>query len=93
MIVGVMRIELVIHEARSLKDKRRVVKSVKDRIRAAFNVSVAEVDHHDVYQRCTLGAAVVGNEAGHVHAQLDKIVDAVRAKVGAGLLEYTRELF
>ena len=93
MIVGVLRIELVIHEARSLKDKRRVIKSVKDRIRASFNVSVAEVDHHDVHQRCTLAAVVVGNEAGHIHAQLDKIVDLVRARVGGGLLDYTRELF
>ena len=93
MIVGVLKIELVIYEARSLKDKRRVVKSVKDRIRSAFNVSIAEVDHHDLHQRCTLAVAVVGNESGHIHAQLDKIVDAVRARVGGGLLEDTRELF
>lgn len=93
MIVGVMKIELAIYEARSLKDKRRVLKSVKDRVRASFNASIAEVAHHDVHQRGSLAVAVVGTDAGHVHAQLDKIVDAVRGRVGGGLLEYTRELY
>ncbi|HRX87135.1 MAG TPA: DUF503 domain-containing protein, partial [Phycisphaerae bacterium] len=52
--VGVLTIELALYEAASLKDKRRVLKSLKDRMRAQFNAAVAEVDNQDARQRATL---------------------------------------
>ncbi|HNQ23482.1 MAG TPA: DUF503 domain-containing protein [Phycisphaerae bacterium] len=92
MVVGVLTVELVIYEARSLKDKRRVLQSLKQRLRNRFNVSVAEVAHQDVWQRATLGVAVVSNEAREVESQLDRVVDVVRGTPQVSLLQYEREL-
>ena len=75
MIVGTLRVRLLIREARSLKDKRQVVKSIKDRLRNHFNVSVAEVEAQDSRQLAVLGMALVSNEAHHV-----KIWDEVKAR-------------
>jgi uncharacterized protein len=93
MIVGVLRARLAIFEALSLKDKRRVVKSIKDRLGARHNVSVAEVDDLDHRQAATLGVAMVANEARFVESALSKIVDELRANPHASLLEYDIELF
>jgi len=60
MIVGSLRVRLLIREARTLKDKRQVVQSIKDRLRNAFDVSVAEVEQQDNRQVAVLGFALVG---------------------------------
>lgn len=65
MVVGVGRWELLLQGCQSLKDKRRIVKSLKDRLHQKFQVSVAEVDHHDQWQRAALGVAVVSGDARH----------------------------
>jgi uncharacterized protein len=93
MIVGVLRIELAIGESHSLKDKRRVLKSLKDRMTQTFRVSVAEVEDHDVWQRAVLGVALVANESRHVESCLDKMVDWVRKQHSVTLIRYDRELF
>ena len=93
MIVGVLTLELAIFEARSLKDKRRVIQSVKQRLRNTFNVSVAEVAFLDAPKRGRLAVAVVCGEVRPLHAQLDKIVDLVRGFGGLTLVDYERELF
>ena len=92
MIVGVLTVELAIYDARSLKDKRRVVVSLKERLRNRFNVSVTEVGYMDTPKRCRLGVAVVSQESRAVHSQLDKIVDVVHRTGGLSLLDYKREL-
>ena len=92
MIVGVLTVELAIFEAQSLKDKRRVIQSVKQRLRNGFNVSVAEVAYGDLPKRCRLGIVTVSNESRHVHSSLDKIVDMIRRVGGMTLLDYEREL-
>lgn len=92
MYVGVLTLELVVYDAMSLKDKRRAVKSVKDRIAARFNVSVAEVGHLDSRQRATMGVALVANDAGFVHGCLDKIVDFVRSSRAVSLIEFDKEI-
>ncbi len=78
MVVGSLRVRLLLREARTLKDKRQVVRSIKDRLQNAFNVSVAEVDALDKCQSIVLGVAMVGNEAYHVRTTLEKIVEALR---------------
>ncbi len=92
MIVGVLTVELAIFEAQSLKDKRRVIQSVKQKLRNGFNVSVAEVGYGDSPKRCRLGIVTVSNESKHVHSLLDKIVDMMRRVGGMTLLDYKREL-
>ena len=92
MIVGVLRVRLAVFEALSLKDKRRVTKSLKDRLAARHNVSIAEVDDLDHRQALTLGLAMVANESRFVQSALSKIVDEIRAYPHASLLEYDIDL-
>jgi hypothetical protein len=92
MVVGVLRVRLAIFEALSLKDKRRVTKSLKDRLSARHNVSIAEVDDLDHRQAATLGLAMVSNEARFVESALRKIVDEIRAESRATLLHYEIEM-
>lgn len=92
MVVGVLRIRLGLFEARTLKDKRRVTRSLKDRLGAKHNVSIAEVDDLDHCQAATFGLAMVANESRFVESALARIVDEVRAYPHASLLEYDLEL-
>ncbi|MFC1538844.1 DUF503 domain-containing protein [Candidatus Latescibacterota bacterium] len=73
MIVGVLKIELYIPGCRSLKAKRSVVKSLKDRLKNGFNISVAEIDFADKWQRTLLGVAAVSNERKHAESILSKV--------------------
>ncbi len=73
LVVGTLYLRLVIRGSQSLKDKRRVVKSFKDRIRSRFNASVAEVGSLESCQSAVLGVAVVANEHGHVQSVLASI--------------------
>lgn len=93
MIVGVLRIDLAILEAQTLKDKRQAIKGLKQRLRDRFNVSVAEVDHHDQHKRCTLGLAMVSTESRSMHSQFDKMVELVRRAARVSLLDYQREFY
>lgn len=76
-MVGVARLTLVLGQSRSLKDKRQVVRKVVDRVRARFLVAIAEVDDLDLWQKATLGLAVVGNETAYVRAALDEVIRAI----------------
>jgi uncharacterized protein YlxP (DUF503 family) len=76
----------------SLKDKRRVIKSIKDRLANGHNVSVAEVDALDSHQRSVLGIAMVANESRFVESCLHKIVDQLRMSRDASLIDYRIEL-
>jgi uncharacterized protein YlxP (DUF503 family) len=78
MTVGLCTVELFIPDGQSLKDKRRVLQSVKSRVRDKFNVSIAEVGEQDLWQRAILGLACVANESAHVNQVLDKAVNLIR---------------
>jgi len=92
MIVGSLRVRLLVRESRSLKDKRQVVRSIKDKLRNSFNVSVAEVDEEDHRQLVVLGVAMVSNEAGHVRKALEEIVAALRAHPVAEFVDHEIEV-
>lgn len=92
MIVGSVRIRLLLREARSLKDKRQVVRSIKDRLRNSWNVSVAEVEAHDNRQLAVLGIAMVGTETHAVRNALQQMVEALRSHPVAELLDYELEV-
>ena len=79
MIVGVLQCEAHIPTSRSLKDKRSVLNSVKGQLRSRFNVSVAEIDANETWQRATLGAAVIAEDRGRAQAQLQQIRQWLRA--------------
>ena len=73
MVIGVGSWDLSLPECRSLKEKRRVVKSLKERLQHRFRVSVAETDHQDIWTRAQLTAAVVAAD----RAQADSILDSL----------------
>ncbi|HSI33507.1 MAG TPA: DUF503 domain-containing protein [Tepidisphaeraceae bacterium] len=79
MTIGILQIEIEVPDAMSLKDKRRQVLSLKDRIRRGHNVSVAEVGGLDEHRRAVLGVAMVSNDLRYVQGALDKIVELVKA--------------
>ena len=92
MIVGSLRVRLVLGQSRSLKDKRQVVLSIKDRLRQQFNVSAAEVEAQDNRQFAVLGFAMVGNEAFHVRTTFEQIVSALRSHPVAELVDHQMEI-
>jgi hypothetical protein len=92
MNVGVLQVELVIPGARSLKDKRQVVKSVLDRLRATFNVSAAEIDHLDLHQRAMLGFAAVSNDPAHASGLLQQVLNHLRRHPEAQVIDHQIEL-
>ena len=92
MTIGVLQLELRIGDAMSLKDKRQVVKSLKDRIAHRHNVSIAEVAALDEMRRAVLGVAMVSNDSRYVEGALSKLVDFVRATTQVDLLDYDIEL-
>jgi hypothetical protein len=92
MVVGTLELELLIRDAQTLKDKRRVIKSLKDRLLHRFPVSVAEVGSLDHWQHSQLGVAIVSNDSRHATEVLSKIVDFVRNSVTAELVDYTMEI-
>lgn len=73
MVAGLGVITFRLHDCRSLKGKRKIVKSIIARLRNNFNVSVAEVGSNDVYQRAEIGFALVGNNRIVVNSKIDKI--------------------
>jgi uncharacterized protein YlxP (DUF503 family) len=74
MVVGVLRLTLYIHGASSLKDKRQVLRKVVDRVRARYNVAVAEVGDQDIWQTAVIGVCAVANDHSFVNEVLDKVV-------------------
>lgn len=93
MVVGVLELTLSIPEAMSLKDKRRVIKSLKERLGGRHNVSVAEVDNLDEHRRCQLAVAMVSNDRRFTDRCLSKIVDEIRKQRSVELVTYGIELF
>lgn len=91
MFVGVVRIELHLPGCRSLKDKRSIVRSLKDRLRARLNAAVAEVEHQDLWQRAALGVAVVSGESHHVDEQLEAVRHQVDGTHGAELIDWQEQ--
>ena len=87
MVVGLLQIEVRIPDARSLKDKRSVVKSLKDRLRGQFNIAVAEVDSNDTWQRATVGVSTVGDDRAYVAGLLDQVTEWLR---GTRMVELIR---
>ena len=92
MTIGVLEIDLLVPGARSLKEKRRVIKSLKSLLRNKFNCSVAEIDFKDLWQRAKLAVCVVSDDARFANTQLNEIVNFASAKNGAELVDYRIEM-
>ncbi len=84
--------ELHIPESHSLKEKRQVLRSIKDRIKARFNVSVAEVDNNDLWQRASLGVSIVSNDRKFANQVLCSVADKIEQENGVVVLDCKIEL-
>ena len=93
MIIGVLQLQVSVFDAMTLKDKRRVLKSLKDRIRTKFNVSIAEVDYQDKIRTSLLGVSMVANERRFVDSALTEVVNFVRKNPLLSLVDYSIETY
>ena len=92
MAVGLLTLELHLAEAQSLKDKRQVIRSLKDRLRANFNVAVAELDFEDTWQRSVVGVVTLSNEEQHVEESLQKVLAEADRILGPLLVAHAVDL-
>ncbi|GAB4368405.1 MAG: hypothetical protein Kow0062_01560 [Acidobacteriota bacterium] len=92
MRVGVLVLELYLPGALSLKDKRRVVRGLKDRCRARFNVAVAEVDHQDLQQRAGIAFSSVAGDEATLHGLFDRLREEAEAVTGGRVAVVSREI-
>lgn len=86
MPVGLLTLEIFIPDARSLKDKRHVLRSLKDRLRGKFNVAVAELDHQDTWQRALVGVVTISPDARHLEEALQKVENESERLLGRDLV-------
>jgi len=89
VVVGVVVWELHLADCRSLKDKRRVLKSLRDRLRSRFNVSVAETNHQELWQRAELACGVVATDRRHAEQQLAQAAQGVTSDPLARVIDST----
>lgn len=87
MLVGICQVELFIPESNSLKSKRFILKSLKTRIRNKFNVSIAEVDGNDKWQRTTLGIATVSNDKKLIDGVFNQIKNLITTEAHVELID------
>jgi uncharacterized protein YlxP (DUF503 family) len=92
IIVGLCTIELFIPDSQSLKNKRQVLLSVKDRLHEKFNLSVAEVDGQDLWQKAVLALACVANDGRHVNQVLDQALNLIRSNPAVEIVQSRVEL-
>jgi uncharacterized protein len=92
MAVGLLTLELHLTEAQSLKDKRQVLRSLKDRLRQHFNVAVAELDFEDTWQRSVVGVVTLSNEEQHVEEALQKVLAEADRILGPILISHAVDL-
>jgi uncharacterized protein YlxP (DUF503 family) len=92
MIVGLLTVEIFIPDSGSLKSKRFVVKSLKDRLRSKFNVSVAE-EGNNLWQRTIIAIASVSNRESHIQETMQKIKDMIFSESDFEVLNHSTEIF
>lgn len=90
--VAVGTVELHLPEVDSLKGKRHVLKGLKERVRNRFEVAVAEVDHHDTWQRATLAVACVSHDSRHANEVVSKALDFIEANVDGRVIDMAVEI-
>jgi len=93
MIIGTLRLEFRLHGVFSLKEKRKIANSLKQKLRNTFNVAVAETEAQDAHQTMVLGIVTVSNDSGHVHSRLSKVLSMVEAATDDELVHADMDIF
>jgi hypothetical protein len=92
MVVGTLIIEFRLHDNRSLKGKRKVVRSMVDKVKHRFNVAVAEIGSNDKWQKIELGISTVGNDRRHIDASLNNILSYLESLYLAEIVDSKAEI-
>ena len=93
MPIGLLTLEIRLPAAHSLKEKRFVVRKIKDRLRARFNVAVAELDHQDLWQRALLGVVSISSDRKALESLLESVERESEKVLGGDLVNTERDLF
>lgn len=93
MPIGLLTLEIHILDAQSLKDKRQVLRSLKDRLRAHYNVAVAELEHQDTWQRSRIGVVTISGDVGYLEKSLAEIAAESERVLGRDLVSQEVEYF
>ncbi len=93
MLIGSSQVELYLPGTTTLKEKRFILKSIKTKVQNRFNVSIAEVDYQDKWQRTCLGIACVSNERRFIDSVLSKVVSLIMQDGRVELLDQVNEIF
>ena len=91
-MVGKLELEVFLPSSSSLKAKRAVLNRIKSRVRSTFNAAVAELDHQELWQRASLGVAVIGSEYGILKDTLNKIFRAVDAEADIDIVDHSIDI-
>ncbi len=92
MVIGICHLDLLIRENNSLKGKRRILKKIIERVKNKFNVSIAEVGNHDLWQSSQIGFCMVGNDRRFINSALDKIVIFIEGISSAEIIKSEIEI-
>jgi hypothetical protein len=92
LYIGVLQFTLEIPYAVSLKEKRSAIKSLKDRLRRSFNVSITEFEDQDTATIATLGAVVAGSDTKHVNSSMDHLINELRDWRDGSLMDHQLEI-
>jgi uncharacterized protein YlxP (DUF503 family) len=93
MPIGLVTLEIHIPDARSLKDKRQVLRSLKDRLRGHFNVAFAELDHQDLWQRSVVGVVGISADDQHLSQSMAAVLEASEQVLGRDLISHEIDYF
>ncbi|MFC1855108.1 DUF503 domain-containing protein [Thermodesulfobacteriota bacterium] len=92
MFVAVVSVDIKIGNDRSLKGKRKVLRGILDRLKSKFNASVAEISHHDLWQRTMIGVSIVSNDKAHANSSVDKVMNFLYAIPDINIINTTIEI-
>lgn len=93
MVVGVLKIDIQIPGASSLKQKRMILRSLKDKLRMRFNICISEIEDLDKWQKAIVGIASVNRDKKYLNSQLDKVLDFIDSFPDVNILDYELELY
>jgi uncharacterized protein YlxP (DUF503 family) len=93
MVVGTLKIAFRLHDNRSLKGKRKVVKSIVGKVKSRFNVSISEVGSNDMWERIELGVSAVGNDRRHIDSSLNHVLNYIDSLYLASIVDTRLEIF
>jgi uncharacterized protein YlxP (DUF503 family) len=93
MPIGLLTLELFLPDAHSLKDKRQILRSLKDRLRGQFNVALAELEHQDLWQRSVVGIVGISSDKDHLRESLQAVMEASENLLGRDLISQEIEYY